>query len=70
MCLAVLAKIEKIYKNKALANFGGVRREIDISLLEKVKEGDLVLVHVGYAIQRIEEKKIEDNIYLMKKFTV
>ncbi|HDO20094.1 MAG: HypC/HybG/HupF family hydrogenase formation chaperone [archaeon GB-1867-097] len=58
MCLAVPAKIISVNGDLAKADFGGVRREIVVTLIEdEVKPGDYVLVHAGFAIQKIREEE-------------
>ncbi|MCD6154619.1 MAG: HypC/HybG/HupF family hydrogenase formation chaperone [Candidatus Verstraetearchaeota archaeon] len=58
MCLAVPAKIISVNGDLAKADFGGVRREIVVTLIEDgVKPGDYVLVHAGFAIQKIREEE-------------
>ncbi|RLF49834.1 MAG: HypC/HybG/HupF family hydrogenase formation chaperone [Thermoplasmata archaeon] len=54
MCLAVPARIIEVRGKRAIADFGGVRREINLSLVD-AKVGDYVLVHAGFAIQVIDE---------------
>lgn len=64
MCLAYPYKIVEI-KNEwtAVAETQGVRTEIYLQLLpEPVKEGDWVLVHVGFAIQKLSEKEVQENL--------
>ncbi|MCS7365945.1 MAG: HypC/HybG/HupF family hydrogenase formation chaperone [archaeon GB-1867-035] len=57
MCLAVPAKIISIQKDIAKVDFGGVQREVVVTLIEeKLKPGDYVLIHAGFAIQKIDEK--------------
>lgn len=69
MCLAVPAKIIEIRGEKALVDFGGVKREIIISLIdrEKVKLGDYVIVHTGYAISIMDQKEAEETLKLWKE---
>lgn len=57
MCLAIPVRIiDVIDSERAVADAGGARREIGIALLEgEVRPGDWVLVHVGYALERIDE---------------
>lgn len=57
MCLAVLAQLKEIKENIAVADFGGLTQEIRLDLLEEPKIDDWVLVHTGFAIQRVDEKE-------------
>jgi hydrogenase expression/formation protein HypC len=57
MCLAVPAEIVEIEGNTATLDFGGARRKANISLLEDAKIGDYVIVHVGYAIQKLSKEE-------------
>ena len=60
MCLATLGKIEKIKNNNiAEADFGGVVFDIKTELVE-VKPGDYVMVHAGFAIQKVEISEYEE----------
>jgi hydrogenase expression/formation protein HypC len=64
MCLAYPYKIIEI-KNEwtAVAETQGVKTEISLHLLsEPVKEGDWVLVHVGFAIQKLSEKEALESL--------
>ena len=61
MCLAVPGKIISInYSNPdlkmAMVNFGGITQDVCIQWLDDVKIGDYVLVHVGFALNKIDEK--------------
>ena len=68
MCLAIPAKIIKtIGHDRALVDVGGVQREISISLLEEAKENDYVIVHVGYAISKLDEKEAEKTLKLFEE---
>ncbi len=62
MCIAVPMKIIKLDYPMAIAEARGVKREIGVNLLPKneIKEGDYVLVHVGYAIQKISEDEFKE----------
>jgi hydrogenase expression/formation protein HypC len=56
MCLAVPARIEQVNgADNAIVNLGGVRKEISLALVEDVMVGDYVIVHVGYALQKLDE---------------
>lgn len=56
MCLAIPARIEElIAPESAIVNLGGVRKEISLALVEEAAVGDYVIVHVGYALQKLDE---------------
>jgi len=57
MCLSLPGQIEKIDGETALIDYGGIKKEANISFLEDVHEGDFVLVHVGFAIEKVDEKQ-------------
>lgn len=57
MCLAVPAKIIEINGEDAILDYGGVKRKANISMLSDVEVGDYVLVHVGYAISKLDEEE-------------
>jgi hydrogenase expression/formation protein HypC len=62
MCLAVPGKVMEIHGKCGIVDFGGARREVQLDLLKKVRKGDYVLVHVGYAIQTVDEKSAEEML--------
>jgi hydrogenase expression/formation protein HypC len=55
MCLAVPARVVEIDGDKAVADAMGNRWEIRITLTPEVAVGDIVLIHAGYAIAKIDE---------------
>ncbi|MFA6382884.1 MAG: HypC/HybG/HupF family hydrogenase formation chaperone [Parcubacteria group bacterium] len=66
MCLAIPGKIIEIKKNQqATADFNGIEKEINISLVE-VKKGDYVIVHAGFAIEKIGKADAESIKSLIK----
>jgi hydrogenase expression/formation protein HypC len=67
MCLAVPAEVLEIKGSEAILDFGGVKRKANISLLEDVKKGDYVIVHVGFAIQRLSEEEALESLKLWKE---
>lgn len=66
MCLAVPSQILSVDGTKALASMEGVKKEIDLTLTPEVTEGDWVVVHVGYALQRIDPQKALETLEAMK----
>jgi hydrogenase expression/formation protein HypC len=68
MCLAIPAKVLEICGEKAIVDFGGVKREAWITLVDNVKVGDYLIIHTGYAIQKLDEKEAEETLKLFKEF--
>lgn len=63
MCLAIPAKVLEVSGSKARVDFGGgVTREVNISLLERVEVGDYVIVHAGFAIQILDREEAEKTL--------
>ncbi len=65
MCLAVPGKIKKIEGRLAEVDFSGVTREAALDLLADAKVGDYILVHAGYAIQKLDEEEAQETIRLL-----
>ncbi len=61
MCLAVPGLIKSIDGDEAEIDFGGVVRTANISLVD-VEEEDYVIVHAGYAIEKLEEEEAEKSL--------
>lgn len=68
MCLAVPARIIAVDPSglQAKADFGGIEKEIDVSLIEDPKPDDWVIVHVGFALNRIDEKEAAETLALLR----
>lgn len=72
MCLAVPGKIISIDESNpdlkmAKVNFGGVIKEICIQWLPDAKIGEYVLAHVGFALNKIDEKDAEDTLKILRE---
>ncbi len=67
MCLGIPGKIVTITGDIAEVDFGGVAREVSLLLCPEVHQGDYVLVHVGFAIQRLEEKEALETLELFRE---
>jgi hydrogenase expression/formation protein HypC len=65
MCLAIPARVAEILENDAaIVDLGGVRKEISLALVEGVEVGDYVIVHVGYALNRLDPEEAEKTLKL------
>lgn len=67
MCLGIPGKIVSLSGDIAEVDFGGVARKVSLLLCPEVNEGDYVLVHVGFAIQRLEKKEALETLELFKE---
>ena len=62
MCLAIPAKVLEVNGNIAKVDFGqGVAREVNVMLVD-AKIGEYVLVHAGYAIEKLDEKAAQESL--------
>lgn len=65
MCLALPARIEQITdQDNAIVNLGGVRKSISLALVDDVAVGDYVIVHVGYALQKLDQEEADETLAL------
>jgi len=67
MCLAIPSKIIKIENDTATIDIDGVQREASLALLEDVNLGDYVIVHAGFAIQKIDEVAAVETLALLRE---
>ena len=65
MCLAVPAEIKEIKETTAIVDFGGVKREVSLGIVEGVKRGDYVLIDAGFAIGKVDKKEAQDTLRLL-----
>ena len=72
MCLAVPGKIISIDESNpelkmAKVNFGGVSKDVCIQWLDDVNIGEYVLVHVGFALNKVDEKDAEETLRILRE---
>lgn len=67
MCLAVPSKIIEINDFMAKVDVDGVVRDASIMLIEDAKVGDYVIVHAGFAINKLDEKAALQTIEDMRR---
>ncbi|HBA64728.1 MAG TPA: HypC/HybG/HupF family hydrogenase formation chaperone [Methylococcaceae bacterium] len=67
MCLAIPMQIASINGSRAICSIKGIGREVSLFLLqdETITIGDYVLIHVGYAIQKISEEEARSTWELL-----
>ncbi|GAB4306351.1 MAG: HypC/HybG/HupF family hydrogenase formation chaperone [Methanobacteriaceae archaeon] len=62
MCIAAPAQVIEIKDNVATVDFGGVRQQAKLDLVEDVKIGKYVLVHSGYAIEVLSDQAAKESL--------
>lgn len=66
MCLAVPARITEIRGNKATVDMAGVVRETSVKMLPGAEVGDYVIIHAGYAIEKLDEEEAARTVEMFK----
>ena len=67
MCLGIPAKIIKIDGDFADANINGATIRIGLQLMDDIKPGDYVLVHTGYALEKLSEEEARDTLETLRQ---
>lgn len=69
MCLAIPAQILDLNTaaDTATVSLGGVRRPVSLALIDDAEVGDYVLVHVGYALNKISAEEAERTLAMMRE---
>ena len=67
MCLGIPGKVIEIEKNMAKVDVRGLLRDISLDLCPDISIGEYVLIHTGFAIQKVDEKEAEETLDLLKK---
>lgn len=67
MCLAIPSKIIRIDNEMATIDVDGVQREVSLLLLADAHVGEYVIVHAGFAIQKLDEAAALETLNLLKE---
>ncbi|QWZ08817.1 HypC/HybG/HupF family hydrogenase formation chaperone [Nocardioides panacis] len=66
MCLAVPGRVVSVHEadgqTMAEVDFGGLRKEVCLAYIPDVQAGEYVIVHVGFAIQRLDERSAQETL--------
>lgn len=66
MCLAVPARIQSLEDDdQAVIDVGGIRKRVSVALVDGVAPGDWVIVHVGYALARLDPEAAAETLAAM-----
>ena len=70
MCLAVPGKVEEVYEANGTkmgkVNFDGITKEVCLAYLPDIQPGDYTIVHVGFAISKIDEKSALETLQVFR----
>jgi hydrogenase expression/formation protein HypC len=67
VCLAIPAKVLEVKGDVAKVDFGeGVAREVNVMLVD-AKVGEYVLVHAGYAIEKLDQKAAQESLNMWRE---
>lgn len=67
MCLAIPAKLIKKNGNKGKVEVGGARVEVGLDLVEDVNVGDYLIVHAGFALEKLDEEEARKRLELFEE---
>lgn len=67
MCISVPMKVLKINGQRGIADIGGMSQQIDLRFLSHVEVGDYVIVHAGFALQRLDQNEAEETLSLLRE---
>ncbi|MBU0709457.1 MAG: HypC/HybG/HupF family hydrogenase formation chaperone [Candidatus Omnitrophica bacterium] len=67
MCLAIPMKIKKIEGEFAKVESGRLIRQINIEMLPNIAVGDYVMVHAGFAIEKLDPEKAKETLKIINE---
>jgi hydrogenase expression/formation protein HypC len=72
MCLAIPGKVESISGDDPMTrmgriNFGGIKKEASLAYVPEVEVGDYVIVHVGFALSKVDEEEAQQVFRYLKE---
>ncbi|HTX89545.1 MAG TPA: HypC/HybG/HupF family hydrogenase formation chaperone [Bacteroidales bacterium] len=67
MCLGVPAKVISIEQDLATVRLGGVDYKASLKLLQDVRVGDYILLHAGFAIEKVDPAEAEETLKLIRE---
>ncbi len=67
MCLAIPMEVKEIQLDTAICEIDGVRREASLMMIDDVNVGDFVLIHAGFAIEKLDAEEAEKTLQLFRE---
>jgi len=69
MCLGIPMEIIEIKGDTGIAAAEGLRKEVNLQFLKHAKKGDFVIIHAGFAIEKIDRKNAEETLNIYKEMS-
>lgn len=66
MCLGIPMKINSLDGDNGIVEAGGLKRTANFSFLKSAKKGDYVIIHAGFAIEKVKEKEAKKTLKALK----
>lgn len=70
MCLGIPMKIIEVRGSEGFVESGGLKRKANFSFINRPRQGEYVLLHAGFAIERIKEKEAHKTLKALKEARV
>lgn len=67
MCLGIPMRIKSIVDDTAICEMEGIRREASLMLVEDARVGDFVLIHAGFAMEKLDPAEAETTLALFRQ---
>jgi len=66
MCLAIPMKVVKIDGDEGTVETRGLKRKVNLSFLKDLRLGDYIIVHAGFAIEKLKENEAKETLNIFK----
>ncbi|MDD5507278.1 MAG: HypC/HybG/HupF family hydrogenase formation chaperone [Bacteroidales bacterium] len=68
MCLSIPARVISIERDMATVSVGGTEYKASLQIVENVQVGDYILLHTGFAIQKLDIREAEESLKVFDEF--
>ena len=68
MCYAIPARIINISGDEATVDYGGVKKKVNINLVDTVEVDDYVLIHAGFIIEKLDKHSAEESLRIIRNY--
>ena len=67
MCLGIPMKVVKIDGDEGIVESGGLKKKANFSLMKQVRPGDYILMHAGFAIEKLKESEARKTLRALRE---